>query len=104
MERSMATRLPLIAGNWKMHTTSRSCRDLCLGVQGRTEPIAGVEKGVCPPVPYLSLATELLRGTSVKVGAQNVHGERQGALGGWGGGRRPPRPGARLRKAGATPG
>lgn len=76
----MATRIPLVAGNWKMNTTSRSCRDLCLGVQGRTEPIGDVEKVVCPPFPYLSLATELLRGTSVKVGAQNVHWEEKGAF------------------------
>ncbi len=76
----MTTRMPLIAGNWKMHTTSQSCRDLCLGVQERTQATRGVEKVVCPPFPYLSLAAELLRGTSLKVGAQNVHWEEKGAF------------------------
>jgi triosephosphate isomerase len=72
--------MPLIAGNWKMHTTSQSCRDLCLGVHERTQATRGVEKVVCPPFPYLSLAAEILRGTSLKVGAQNVHWEEKGAF------------------------
>jgi triosephosphate isomerase len=73
-------RTPLIAGNWKMNTTSRSCRDLILGVQWRAEQVEGVEKVVCPPFPYLSMAAELLRGTSLKVGAQNMHWEEKGAF------------------------
>jgi triosephosphate isomerase len=76
----MSKRMPIIAGNWKMHTTSGSCRDLCLGVQERTAAMDGVEKVVCPPFPYLSLAAELLKGTPLKVGAQNVHWEEKGAF------------------------
>jgi triosephosphate isomerase len=73
-------RTPLIAGNWKMNTTSKSCRDLILGVQWRAEQVEGVEKVVCPPFPYLAMAAELLRGTALKVGAQNMHWEEKGAF------------------------
>jgi triosephosphate isomerase len=72
-------RTPIIAGNWKMHTTAESAGELCRGVQERVDGVEGVEKVVCPPFPFLTLATELLRGSAIKVGAQNAHWEEKGA-------------------------
>jgi len=72
-------RIPIIAGNWKMHTTAESAEELCRGVQERVEDVEGVEKVVCPPFPFLTLAAELLQGSAIKVGAQNAHWEEKGA-------------------------
>ena len=72
-------RLPLVAGNWKMHSTAKTCVELCRVVRAGIDGVDGVEKVVCPPFPFLSLAVQELRGSSVKVGAQNMHWEPQGA-------------------------
>ena len=72
-------RLPLVAGNWKMHTTAKTCVELCRVVRAGIDGVDGVEKVVCPPFPFLGLAVQELRGSSVKVGAQNMHWEPQGA-------------------------
>jgi len=72
-------RLPLVAGNWKMNTTSRTCVELCRAIRADTDGVDGVETVVCPPFPLLHLASQELRGSSVKVGAQNMHWENYGA-------------------------
>jgi len=73
-------RTPIIAGNWKMHTTFESAAELCRGVQERADGVQGVEKVVCPPFPFLTLASDLLKSSSIKVGAQNVYWEEKGAF------------------------
>ena len=72
-------RVPIVAGNWKMNTTAVSCADLCDGVRQGVDGISGVEKVVCPPSPFLFIARERLKGSSVKVGAQNMHWAEKGA-------------------------
>jgi triosephosphate isomerase len=72
-------RVPIIAGNWKMHTTAESALDLARGVRERTDGVAGVEKVACPPFPFLLLVADALKGSSISVGAQNMHWEPQGA-------------------------
>jgi triosephosphate isomerase (TIM) len=72
-------RTPIIAGNWKMHTTADSALELCRGIRERAEDVTGVEKVVCPPFPFLMVAADCLKGSSFKVGAQNMHWEKQGA-------------------------
>lgn len=72
-------RQPLIAGNWKMHTTSRECVALCDELRRLVDGVEGVDKMVCPPFLYLHLAVERLKGSTLTVGAQNVHWEEQGA-------------------------
>ena len=72
-------RVPIIAGNWKMNTTAASCADLCKGILQGTDGVSGVEKVVCPPFPFLSIARDCLKGSSIRVGAQNVHWAEKGA-------------------------
>ena len=72
-------RTPFIAGNWKMYTTTGECVALCRAVRERIDAIDGVDKAVCPPFPFLGQAKEALAGSSVRLGAQNVHWEEQGA-------------------------
>ncbi|KKL24128.1 hypothetical protein LCGC14_2418440 [marine sediment metagenome] len=65
----------VIAGNWKAYTTSDVCRALCGGLRERLDSIDRVEKVVCPPFVYLMLARDALAGSSVRLGAQDVHWE-----------------------------
>ncbi|HEY8490184.1 MAG TPA: triose-phosphate isomerase [Dehalococcoidia bacterium] len=72
-------RVPVIAGNWKMHTTTQQALDLCRALREPLDRVEGVEKVVCPPYVHLRAAADVLSGTTVGVGAQNVHWEEQGA-------------------------
>ena len=72
-------RTPCVAGNWKMHTTAEECVSLCNAVRERVDGLAGVDVAVCPPFVHLERARKALEGSSVRVGAQNVHWEAQGA-------------------------
>jgi triosephosphate isomerase len=72
-------RVPLIAGNWKMNTTLDEAKALVREMLGGMEGIKGVEKAVCPPFISLAAVKELLKGSSVKLGAQNLYYEEKGA-------------------------
>ena len=69
----------LIAGNWKMNTTLGEARDLVAGMVDGLDAVKGVERVVCPPFVSLATVAEMLRGTSVRLGAQNMHDESKGA-------------------------
>jgi triosephosphate isomerase len=74
-------RTPIIAGNWKMNTDAAAARELVEGIKaGGVDAISGVEKVLCPPFVYLHLVADLTKGTSLKVGAQDVHWEEKGAF------------------------
>ncbi|MFC1901223.1 triose-phosphate isomerase [Chloroflexota bacterium] len=73
-------RLPMIAGNWKMNSTLGEATALVAAMLGGLEAINGVEKVICPPFITLSAIKELLKGTSVKLGAQNLYFEEKGAF------------------------
>jgi len=75
----MSGRMPIIAGNWKMYTTARAAAELCRSLRERIDGLAGVEKLVCPPFVFLAHAGRELVGSSIKVGAQNVYWEEEGA-------------------------
>jgi len=66
-------RTPLIAGNWKCHLRAETARQLVQGLRQRLDGIDGVEIAVCPPFVYLWLAREELAGSSIRLGAQDVH-------------------------------
>ncbi|MCH8230234.1 MAG: triose-phosphate isomerase [Chloroflexi bacterium] len=75
----MAIRTPVIAGNWKMNTDVVSGLELAREILERSDGITGVEKIVCPPFVALAGISELLGGSSVHVGAQNVSANENGA-------------------------
>jgi len=72
-------RTPLIAGNWKMNTTIEDAVNLIKTMQSGLQKIQGVEKVLCPPFVSLNAARAILKGSSVKLGAQNVFYEEKGA-------------------------
>jgi len=73
-------RTPIIAGNWKMHKTLADSVAFVRELAPRLEPFAGVERVVCPTFVALAATADALRGTPIKVGAQNVSHEEKGAF------------------------
>jgi triosephosphate isomerase len=74
------TRTPLIAGNWKMNTGLEEAVTLIKTMQPGLNKIQGIEKVLCPPFISLMAARGLTRGSSIKIGAQNVYFEEKGAF------------------------
>ena len=74
-------RKPIVAGNWKMNMTAAGARELVEGIKAAgLDAVAGVEKVLGPPFVYLPLVAELVRGTSLKTGAQDLYWEEKGAF------------------------
>jgi len=75
----MMTRKKFIAGNWKMNTTLDEARALAKEVVEKMGTVSDVDIAVCPPFTNLLAVAEVLKGSSVKLGAQDVHWEAKGA-------------------------
>jgi triosephosphate isomerase len=78
-------RKPFVGGNWKMNTDFATARELArAGAQTlRDERLdRTVDVAVCPPFVYLLAVRDVLAsvGSSVKLGAQDVHFAPNGAL------------------------
>jgi len=73
-------RQKLIVGNWKMYTTAATARQLAADIVKGLGSETRVRVGVCPPAPYLGIVGEVVRGTPVALGAQNVYPEKEGAF------------------------
>jgi len=72
-------RRKLVAGNWKMWGEPAQNEALLNAVAAGMAQIPDVDCAVCVPFPYLAQAQQLLRGTAVKWGAQDVHQMDKGA-------------------------
>lgn len=73
-------RQKFIAGNWKMFTTTASARALAEAIAKGVGTDKGVRVAVCPPFPYLSLVADIVKGSRVELGAQNLYPEKEGAF------------------------
>ena len=73
-------RIPLLAGNWKMHKTISESAALVNELKKSCAGIGDREILVCPPYPSLGAINELVKGTNIRLGAQNLHWEAQGAF------------------------
>jgi triosephosphate isomerase (TIM) len=73
-------RVPIVAGNWKMYKTPAEAAAFAKALVPALGPLNGAERVVCPPFIDIPGVYEVLRGTPIKVGAQNVHWETQGAF------------------------
>ena len=72
-------RAPLIVGNWKMNTTLSEATELVRKMFQELDGIDNVDKVLCPPFISLAAIGEMLRESSIKLGAQNVYFEEKGA-------------------------
>lgn len=78
----MAHRRPFIGGNWKMHTNRAGAAELGRGVVDGLVGLQGVDVAVFPPFPYLLAVGSILRerGSAIRLGAQDVYSEGDGAF------------------------
>jgi triosephosphate isomerase len=72
-------RSPFVAGNWKMNTTTTEAEKLVLEMLDKLDSIKGVEKVLCPPFVSLVALNMMVQNTSIKLGAQNMYFEIEGA-------------------------
>jgi triosephosphate isomerase (TIM) len=72
-------RVPIIAGNWKMNMTPQESVEYAQALIPNLAPFTNVELVVCPTFVALAGVAEALRGTNIKVGAQNVSFNEKGA-------------------------
>ena len=72
-------RTPLVAGNWKMNGSIASTETLLEGIKSGIGQVSKAEVVVCPPYVYLPRAQELLSGSEIAWGAQNLSTETSGA-------------------------
>lgn len=71
-------RTPIVAGNWKMFTTAATGRTLAAAIVEGVGNLP-VQVVVCPPYPYLAPIAEVIKGSPVALGAQNLYPSTQGA-------------------------
>lgn len=75
----MTPRKKLIAGNWKMNKTATDAVGLVSEIVTAVGKLSDVDIVVCPPFTALESAAKSLEGSTVKLGAQNMHPEASGA-------------------------
>lgn len=73
-------RKPLIAGNWKMNTTTNQAIALVKEMLPELEKTTSVEVAICPPFISLAPVYDLLSSSCVYLGAQNMYFEEKGAF------------------------
>lgn len=75
-------RRKLIAGNWKMNLTHKEAEDLSRHLVGsiKNEYLAKVETVLCPPYTALESVGRVVSRSGLKLGAQNLYFENDGAF------------------------
>ena len=76
----MAKKIPWIGTSWKMNKIRAEARSFANTF--KASPLANATMAqlfVIPPYPYIAEVADILMGTRVKIGAQNMHWEEQGA-------------------------
>ena len=73
-------RQPLVAGNWKMNGSLDSIKPLVEGIKAGIDAVTTAEMAVCPPFVYVAQVAQMLAGTAVAVGAQDVSDQEAGAF------------------------
>src|SRR5450432_915017 len=73
-------RVPIVAGNWKMYKTPAEAAAFAQELAPALTSLKGAERVVCPPFVDIAVVKHVLEGTPIKLGAQNMHWETQGAF------------------------
>lgn len=72
-------RQPLVAGNWKLNGSKQSIKNLLEGILGGIQDVKSAEVAVCSPYIYLPQVADLLKGSSITYGSQNISEHDSGA-------------------------
>lgn len=73
-------RKPFIAGNWKMNTNAAGAEALAAGLAKALADVKTVDVAVCPPFVYLQTVAKALGNSAIRLGAQDVYFENNGAF------------------------
>ena len=73
-------RQTLVAGNWKMNGSLKANQQLLDAVKAGVEAGVNAKVVVCPPAVYLAQAAEMLMGSAISWGGQNLSPEKSGAF------------------------
>jgi triosephosphate isomerase len=73
-------RIPILAGNWKMHGALGDARALARGLVGRVGARSDREVVLGPAFTALAAVVEVVRGSRIAVSGQNMHYEEKGAF------------------------
>jgi len=73
-------RKPFIAGNWKMNTNISEAVALVSEMFDDLNCIESVDRVICPPFISLQPIKEIIWGTSIELGAQNMYCKAKGAF------------------------
>ena len=76
----MTLRTPLIAGNWKMYKTGPEAVETARALKELTAGVSDVDVMIAPAFTALAATAEALAGSTIAVGAQNLHWESEGAF------------------------
>jgi len=69
-----------VAGNWKMNLSLDEARALAEALRDAAGQRDNIEVGIFPPFVFIADVAQIVRGTRISVGAQNMHFERSGAF------------------------
>lgn len=72
-------RRPIIVGNWKMHRTITEALEFVALIKDDLNAIEKVERIIAPPFVALAPLADLLRGSQIRLAAQNMFYEEEGA-------------------------
>jgi triosephosphate isomerase len=72
-------RIPFMAGNWKMNKGVGEARALAQALKERLAQVTDREILVCPPFTALYPVAQVLEGSNIKLGAQNLYPQAEGA-------------------------
>ena len=72
-------RKPIIAGNWKMNKTPSEARELVSALVPLVQD-AKCDVVVCTPAVDFAAVSEVIKGTNIKLGAENMHWKESGAF------------------------
>ncbi len=75
----MKIRKKIVAGNWKMNKSVSEASELVGHIKRGLHDCREVDVVLCPPFTGLAAVSEAVADTSMKVGAQNMHWEKDGA-------------------------
>jgi triosephosphate isomerase len=73
-------RKPILAGNWKMHKNRQEATDLAKALVASVGTVTDADVVICPVFTSLDAAIDAVKGSNIKVGAQNCHFEETGAF------------------------
>ena len=72
-------RVPIVAGNWKMHKTAAEAAAFIEAIRPACAATSDREIVLAPAFTALSAAVDAARGTNIRISAQNLHWEPRGA-------------------------